>query len=382
MIDLKAKYYFDPEDKQGLGNFVSEMLMEGTKKYTSSELADEIEENGMSINVGPGKISMSMLSTDLEKGLELLEEILCNSVFDKKSIEKARERLISEINRFWDTPSELVGQLINEKIYAGHPYSKFVLGTKESIKSITQKDLLDYYKKYISPKGAKLAISGDIGKYDLKKVLEKGLSHWQGLEVEDIEFPELKNVKEELIKYPINRDQTVLCYAGLSIPRTHPDFDKYLLFDQIFGFGALGSMNCKLFQIREKTGLFYTINGTTLARSDEQPGLAVVKAIVSNDRLDEAEKVIKDVINNSPNEITDEEFKDAKSAIVSAQISNFESNAKIAAVFLFLDRFGYPSDYFDNRPARLAKISKEDVSEAVKRVMNTKQMIEFKVGRV
>src|SRR5690606_34242603 len=114
----------------------------------------------------------------------------------------------------------------------GHPYSKQVIGTKESIQSITRQDLINFYKKHISPSGARMAIVGDIRDYKLKELLETKLQQWKARLVEETIFPQLSPCAPQEINYPINRDQVALCLAQLSIDRKDPDYDKYLLFDQ------------------------------------------------------------------------------------------------------------------------------------------------------
>ncbi len=90
ILELKARGYYDSAQLPGLYNFMALMLQEGTKKYTSAQLADELEARGMALNVGPGIMSMSMLASDLPKGLELLEEIITAPQFDEDEIEKVR----------------------------------------------------------------------------------------------------------------------------------------------------------------------------------------------------------------------------------------------------------------------------------------------------
>jgi len=87
VMELKARHYYDSQSLPGLYNFVSQMLSEGTKKYTAGQLADELESRGMDLQVTPGTIALSMLATDFEKGLELLLEIVENPRFDEKEIE-------------------------------------------------------------------------------------------------------------------------------------------------------------------------------------------------------------------------------------------------------------------------------------------------------
>lgn len=382
VLEFKARYFYDPQDKGGLYNFVTNMMSEGTENYSATQLAQEIESRGMSLSVYPGGLSMNMLSTDLEKGLEILDEILTRAVFDENEIEKVREQIVAEIKNFWDEPKSFSGQVVRENIYKNHPYSKNMLGTLESVAALTRDDLVDFYKKYVSPSGAKIAVVGDLGSYDIKAVLEKTIGKWQGPKVEDIEFPQLTPTQAGNVDYPINRDQIVLCYAAVSINRNDPMFDKLLLFDQIFGGGALGSLHSRLFSLREQSGLFYTINGSLLANIDEQPGMVLIKTIVSVDRLAEAEKAISKTIATAADTITPDEFSQARHAILNSLMNNFESNSKIAQSFLFLDKYKLPATFFDNRAKDLAKITIADVQEAVRKVLKPECLVTFRIGRV
>jgi zinc protease len=382
VIELKARPYYDSLDLPGLYNFVTSLFSEGTERYSATELAQEIESRGMSFNAGPGTISMSMLSSDFEKGLELLEEILARPSFSELEIEKVRQQLIADVKNFWDEPSSFAGQLIRENVYKDHPYGKNLLGTKESIEKISRKDIIDFYKKMISPVGARIAIVGDLQDYDMQRVLESSIGQWRGQEVKTIEFSPLRQVRPQEINYPINRDQVVLCYAGLSVDRKDPDFDKYLLFDQIFGSGALGSMHSRLFQLREQSGLFYSINGTMIANADEDDGMMLVKTLVSLDRLKEAEHAIKNTINTVVNSIKPDEFKEARHAVVNSLVNNFESNQGMARAFLFVDRFGFPLDFYDKRAEQLKQVDLEEMKAAVKKLLNTNNLITLRIGRV
>jgi zinc protease len=382
LLELKARPQYDLQDKQGLYRFVTEMMMEGTAKYSSEELADAIESRGMSLEVCPGGISMEMLSADFSFGLDILNEVVTHATFPDDEIEKIRDQTLSDLNQYWDEPNAFIGHLAREVIYKNHPYSKQALGTVESLSSITRQDLINFYKKYISLSDARIAVVGDLGEYDLQNMLEITLGNSQSTVVETIEFPQLFPVIAQEINYPINRDQVVLCFAQLSINRTHPDFDKYLLFDQIFDGGVLGSMNSRLKDLRQQTGLFYTISGSLMHGADEQPGTFQVRTIVSLDRLAEAEVAIKKAIDTASDVVTEEELDDAKRAVINTLIDNFASNNEIASTFLFLDRFNFPADYFDNRAAQLEKITLNDVKAAVKKILSSKNIITVRAGRV
>jgi len=382
VMEFKAKNYFEPKDKQGLYSFMAAMLDEGTENYTVSELAEELDSRGIVLSVAPGGMTISLLKEDLEDGLQFAYELLTHASFPEEEIEKVRAQIFIALKNFWDEPKKFVKQLVKDQIYAGHPWSKNKLGSKESITAITRDDLVDAYKKYISPDGAKISIVGDIKDLDIKNMLEKTIGDWQGPKVADIEYPELKPIEKKTISYSIDRDQVVLAFAGLSIDRKNPDYDKLLLFDQIFGGGALGSLHSRLFALREETGLFYTISGSTIAGIGEQPGMVSVVTIVSLDRLKEAENAIKHTIDTVAPTITEQELIEARYAVVNALVNHFESNQATANAFLFLDKYDLPTDFFDTRNKTLGKVTLQEVIDTAKKYLNTDKMVTIKVGRI
>lgn len=382
ILDFKVKHYYDPQGLEGLCNFVADMMTEGTVHYTSQEFTEKLESLGISFYSEPGKIIMSMLSKDLPLGLELLNEVLTHATFDDKTIQKVKEQVFSDIQSFWDSPSKFSTQLAEEVIYKNHPYSKDLFGTAESIARITKKDLIDFYEYYSNPYGARLALVGDLKDYNILELLEEKLGSWQSKDIPKLDYPAIDPVKEQVINYPINRDQVVLCFAGVSVSRFSSDFDKLLLFDQIFTGGVLSSMSSRLFDLRERSGLFYTIGGSLLYKVDKQPGLIIVKTIVSTDRLAEAESAIKDVINTAADSITDTELEESLRAITNSFVDNFASNYRTAESFLFLDKYNLPENYFDQRAQVLAEITKEEIQQAAKKYLDTSKMIVVKAGRL
>lgn len=382
IVDLKAKHYYDPENRQGLSVLMFDLLQEGTKTYSAQELALELESYGMELNTFPGQIGMTMLSQDLQKGLGILTDVLVNPVFEPGAIERIRAQLLVELNFFWDSPKEFASQLLRKAIYKNHPYAHNAMGEEKALKGITRDEIVDAYKRYVTPKGARIALVGDLTGYDIHKVLESTLGAWTGPELPNLDFPKIEPVKPETINYSINRDQVVLCYGGLSVDRFSDDYDSLLLFDQIFTGGLLGSMNSRLFELREQTGLFYTIGGSLLAGVNRQPGLVYVKTIVSNDRLEEAQEAIEEVINAAADSFTIEELEEAQLAIINSLVDNFSSNRQIAATLIYLEKFELPENYFDIRVVQLLDVSLEKVKETVKKYLNTNRMIKVKVGRV
>lgn len=381
-LRLKARSYYDPEEKDGLFNFISSLLDEGTTKHSAAEFTELIESHGMSFRAQPGMITLSVLKEDLALGLEILNEVVTQATFQEDQIEKIRDQILMDIQHIWDDASSIFHRLVKRAIYKNHPYAKDGLGNKESINRITRNDIVSGYKKLFTPKEARLAIVGDLSGYNIPQMVEKELGAWQGETVDPISYPTITPVEnDELITYPLNRDQMVVGFAQRSISRTDPDYDKLILFDQVFGGGVLGVLSSRLYQLREHSGLFYNISGSFLANADLEPGMLLVKTIVSLDRLQEAKKAITKVIFHAIDTLTEDELEDAKRALINSSVDYFSSNDHMTATFLYLDKFNLPANYFDTRAKKLAAITVDDVKKAVKRVLNHPALVTVQVGR-
>jgi zinc protease len=380
-LDFKAKTHFDPDDKQGLLAFVARMMREGTKHYTAAEFAQQLESRGMSLTVNPGGIALSLLKEDLHKGLELMQELLTHATFPEQAIEKIREQLLTEVKQFWDEPRYFAWQLVNEFIYKGHPYAKNGMGTVASISSITRDDLVAWYKACIVPEDAVMAIVGDLDGYDVPKLVSTTLDTWQGKALPEPEYPALRCEHQE-IAYPINRDQVMLMFAMPSVDFNDPDYDKLMLFDQIFGSGVLGSMTSRLFTLREATGLFYAISGSMVAGVSLQPGMVLVYTLVSLDNLAAAEQAILGMMRTVVDTITPEELAEAQRAVATALVNRFDTCTNIAQSLLFLKRYNLGASYFDTRAEGLAAITLDEVKDAVRRRLRVDDLSVLRIGRV
>lgn len=374
-LNMSFKAHYDYENIEGLYSFMSQVLINGTKKFNSKQISEELSLTGAYLYSSPSNIYLRSLSDEIEKNLIILNDILNNATFEETEIEKTRDSMLIELKKNWDNPRNIANDIVAKTIYKNHPYSRNYQGTKESIEKISRDDLIKFYKKYITPKGTILFISGDLSKFNLPALLEKTLGNWEGPDVEDFEYPALNKTTPQEINYQINRDQTILLYAGMSVDRKNVDFDKLALFDFI--------LPNKLFNLREKTGLFYTISGSLTSSSGLQPGIVSISTIVSNDKLIESEKLIENFIDNGIDSVTEEDLKEAKDSLIDNWVNFYSTNDNIISTFNFLNTFNLPYDYFNSkRIERIKNITLDEIKIAVKKILNNKSLIKVRVGRI
>jgi predicted Zn-dependent peptidase len=134
--------------EHGIAHFIEHMLFKGTKKRRAYHILSRMEDVGGELNAYTTKeetaIHASFLKEDYERAVELISDIAFNSVFPEKEIEKEKDVVIEEINSYLDNPSELIFDDFEELIFSDQPIGRNILGTPESVKSISREMLNNF----------------------------------------------------------------------------------------------------------------------------------------------------------------------------------------------------------------------------------------------
>ena len=157
--------------KEGLAHFIEHVLFKGTTKRKSIHILNRLEVVGGELNAYTTKeetcIHASFMKQHFERAMELMCDIVFNSVFPAKELEKEKEVIIDEIRTYLDSPSEQIFDDFESQIFANHTLGNPVLGTFETVKSFTRKDIFDFIKdNYFTDK----MVVSVVGDFDFEKV--------------------------------------------------------------------------------------------------------------------------------------------------------------------------------------------------------------------
>lgn len=128
----------EAEEEHGLAHFMEHMFFKGTPKRTAYQIISRLEDVGGEINAYTTKeetaLYASFLQGDMRKAIELIQDIFLHSSFSEKERKKEAEVILSEIQNYEDTPSELIFDHAEELLFPNHAIGRNILGTKESLK--------------------------------------------------------------------------------------------------------------------------------------------------------------------------------------------------------------------------------------------------------
>lgn len=137
-------------EEQGIAHFIEHVIFKGTKKRKAFHIISRIEDVGGELNAYTGKEETAVYATFLnehyDRSLELISDIITNSTFPEKELEREKEVVIEEINSYKDSPQELIFDDFDELLFDGHPIARNILGTPDLVKSFSKKSITRFIR--------------------------------------------------------------------------------------------------------------------------------------------------------------------------------------------------------------------------------------------
>lgn len=347
----------------GVSHFIEHMLFKGTTNRNSKEIAEDIENVGGQINAFTGKEAtcyyIKTLDTHLELGLELLSDMLFNSLFNEEDIEKEKGVITEEINMSEDSAEDVLMDLHAEAVWGEDGLSLPILGSENTVKSFNKEMIVSYLKSYYIPENCVISICGKVDMKNIEKIVEKYFGDWQY----DDKNITMYSKPEILDNNYFRRKDIEQLHINLGMPGLKiGDDDLYtlILLSNMLGGGAASILFQK---IREELGICYSIY--LYMSSHVNSGLVNVYAGLNPKYIKEAINVILNEVNKfSKENITNEKLQKSKEQLKGNYILGLESTSSRmfsnGKSVLFLNKINTPSDV-------IKKIDKIDM-ESVERV--------------
>lgn len=310
--------------ENGISHFIEHMFFKGTKRRSAFNIAECIEEVGGQINAFTGKEAtcfyIKVLDSHLNLALDVISDMIFNSVFSEEDIKKEKSVVIEEINMSDDSPEDVLSDLHSKAIWNNDSISYPILGNKENVRSFSRKQILDYIHKYYTPENSVISICGKIDINDIKNRVDNYFGRWDNHNLDPFTYSIPKFHNNNLFKKK-NIEQVHLVFGIQGIENGNDDLYSVLLLSNMLGGGA----SSILFQkIREEKSLCYSIY--SYISSFNNTGAVSVYTGLNPKYIYDAVAIIKEEINKFvENDIKSEKLYKIKEQLKGNYILGMES---------------------------------------------------------
>lgn len=370
----------DQLKKMGVAELTASILNEGTKNYTTEQIAAELEKLGSSISFDASKsattVQIRSLKKNLDATLKLLEEKLLNPGFNAEDFKLAKKQYKESVKNDETSANAMANKAFNYALYGNS-----VMGLTPSIKSIENvelADVKDYYSKFYSPSVTSIVVVGDVEEKDI--IAKMGfLNKWTAkpVTIQPVTEPVASAEPQFFIynKYGAPSSVIQMGYPSLKFDATG-DYYKNRIANYVFG----GAFNSRLnLNLREDKGYTYGIRsgfqggkytGTfQISCSVKRPATALSLA-----------EIIKEFTRYQTTGITDKELEFTKSSLLNEEALKYEAPYQKASFLSNIVRYNLDKGYTVQQNQILKNMTKEELNAQIKKSFDLNKLTTVVVG--
>lgn len=369
-VEIGARH--ETPEMNGISHMLEHMAFKGTARRSAKQIAEEIEDVGGHINAYTSRENTAyyakVLKEDVPLAVDMIADILQNSVMDPQELERERQVILQEIAQAVDTPDDIIFDHFQTVAYPDQAMGRPVLGEVDIVKRLSREDILAYMKNNYAASDMIFSAVGNVDHDALVALVRQhftGLSQNRQAVVDPTRyvggtFLETRNSVEQV--------HVVLGFDGVKYDED--DFYALSVFSTLFG----GGMSSRLFQeIRENRGLVYSVYSFISAYDDG--GLFGIYAGTAAKDIDEMFPVLAQEIVNSCQGISEQEILRAKAQLKSSILMSLESASgrceQLARQLIVFNRIIDIDEVVD----KIEKIDLASLEAVAKRIFSTKPTI-------
>jgi len=259
----------EKKEELGLAHFIEHTLFKGTKNRRSYHILNRLDSVGGDLDAYTTKeytcIHASFLPEYFDRALELISDIVKNSVFPPRELEKEKEVIIDEIRSYEDSPADQIYDDFEAQVFHTHPLGNQILGDPKSVRSLNKQKVENYMERLYTAPNMVLSCASPFTETRLKKKVEK---YFSDLSADKAKLKRTAFQHDTFQKVSKNRNGAQThCMIGRAVfGMQDPNRIPFILLNNILGGPAMNSiLNMK---VRERFGYAYNIESNYTIYSD------------------------------------------------------------------------------------------------------------------
>jgi zinc protease len=371
--------------KAGLANLFARMMNEDTKNYTAEQFSTELQKIASSISIGSGKdditFNVQTLKKNLDKTLALLEERMFRPQFNEDDFQRTKRQMQEGFKQSKSQPAAVASDVI-AKINFG-PNNILGIsesGTEETVANISLNDIQHYYDNYITNKGLKVVVVGDIKEAE---ILPK-LAFLNKLPNKTVTIPKvaatpMPNGQSQIYLIDIPKAAQTEFRVGYNTGLKYDATGEYYK-TGLLNYALGGDFNSRLnLNLREDKG--WTYGARSSFSGDEYDGDFKFSSGIKADATDSAlGEVIKEMRNYAAGGITEDELAFMKNAIGQRDARAYETSIQKAGFIRMILDYNLPANYTATQAKILQNMTKKEMDGLIKKHISADRLNMLLVG--
>jgi len=347
----------------GISHFIEHLVFKNTKSRTQKEISSTIEDLGGTLDAFTDNertaFCIQILKKHFDTALEILSDIILNPLFLEKDIEQERNVILREMNIYKDMPFRYQLELLPHTLFKKHPLGNFIIGTRKSVKSITRKQILNYYHKYYVPNNMSIAVSGNAGEPFKKiKTIFKNIKPKPVIKPSPIKV--LRITKPIIFRQKRNIKDSYFSIGFKTTSRQSRSSFALDIINTILGEG----MSSRFFQeVRQKRGLVYIIRSSN--RFIHDTGYFMIYTAMQKKNIPKTKQIIFREIKKIAR-LTPKELSKAKIKIEGKYLLENEENAQMATAMNYWETNTGKPEMARDYSSQIKKITLNDIRQALR----------------
>ncbi len=308
-------------EENGIAHFLEHMAFKGTSRRTARRIAEEIEGVGGYLNAYTSYERTAyyarVLGEHVPLALDIIADILRDSVFAEADIEVERGVILQEIGQTRDTPDDIIFDWLQETAFPDQPLGRPVLGTPERVRAFGRADFRRFIATHYTPGRMILAAAGAVDHGALVKLAEGLFGDMAATDAPPAPPAEYRGGERREEK-ALEQAHVALALAAPSV--RDDDYHGARILATLLG----GGMSSRLFQsLREERGLCYTVHAQHAAWRDA--GMMTVYAGTGEEEVGELLELTFDELARVAEDAAEEEVARAREQVRAGLLMGLES---------------------------------------------------------
>ena len=292
-ILIDAGLFDEAPEQSGLAHLVEHALFCGTSSRSAAQIARLMDEAGGHLGAFTARDFTCYAATVLDDyftyALDLLGDILLNSIFPPESLEREKTAILREIETAGDMPSERVNDLLKSFAWSDHPLGRSIAGRPDTIGLMTREDVIYYVHENYTPDRIIVAAAGNVDHEDFVAQVRDAFWRMMGKNFPVAKAPPVFHPGVVLENMPVSQ-----VYFSLGI-RAYPYADPARYGMHVLNNILGGGISSRLFRrVRENRGLVYHISSEYHAYRDD--GVLVVEGCAAPNNFLQVFELVLDEI--------------------------------------------------------------------------------------